>query len=81
MRAADNRVIAIPITEETTESGIILKEAKQSTTGRAVVKLAGTGSTVYCNEEILYYKNKAVEFEAEDETYVSVHNDDILAVL
>jgi co-chaperonin GroES (HSP10) len=81
MRAADNRVIAIPITEETTESGIILKEAKQSTTGRAIVKIAGTGTTVYCNEEILYYKHKAVEFEAGDEALISVHNEDILAVL
>ena len=85
----DRVVIKQLVAEETTKSGIVLPGASQEKPQQAEVIAVGPGGTVDGKEvtmnvtvgqKVIYSKYSGTTVEIEDEEYIIVKQDDILAI-
>ena len=77
--------------EETTAGGIVLPDAAQEKPQRGVVKAVGPGKvldsgergalSVSVGDEIFYSKYSGTEVEVDGESYVILHESDILVII
>ena len=67
--------------EETTKSGIILASKSQEKPQEAEVVAVGPGGMVKVGDKVIYSKYAGNEVKLEDEEYIIVKQNDILAVV
>ena len=86
----DKVVLKQSVTEETTKSGIVLPGAAKEKPQQAEVIAVGPGGVidgkevtmqVKAGDKVIYSKYSGTEVEIEDEKYVIVKQNDILAVV
>ena len=86
----DRVVLKKVIAEETTKSGIVLPGAEKEKTQMAEVVAVGPGGVVDGKEvkmevqpgdQVVYAKYAGTEIEVEEEKYMIIKQDDILAIL
>lgn len=91
-RPTDDRVLLEPVeADDTTAGGIILPDAAQEKPQRGVVVAAGPGKlldsgargemSVKVGDEVFYGKYSGTEVEFNDDTFVVLRENDILAII
>ena len=77
---ADRVVLKQLVAEETTKSGIVLPGQSKEKPQQAEVVAVGPGGVVD-GKEVIYSKYAGTEVELDDEEYIIVKQNDILAVI
>ena len=75
---ADRVVLKQLVAEETTKSGIVLPGQSKEKPQQAEVVAVGPGGVV---DKVIYSKYAGTEVELDDEEYIIVKQNDILAVI
>ena len=77
----DRVVLKQLVAEETTKSGIVLPGQAKEKPQQAEVIAVGPGGVVKVGDKVIYSKYSGTEVELDNEKYVIVKQNDILAVI
>jgi len=91
VKLLDNRVLVLPVQEETSAGGILIPTAAQEKSGIGLVKAVGNGKlldngshaemTVKVGDKVLYGKYSGTEVKLEGEEYLIVREEDIMGII